>query len=156
MGEEVGGGFFVTDGGTRGGIVFETGVVETVCLGGRGGRMDAADSRATTASACSYNGPVGNVWTEDVRIVGFAVVAKGGEGGGERSVERIDECAGDVHAKVSADQEMELGGEGDGEGKVGVACDGGVDGGEDGMGEGGAGGAKGGHGGGGRFGGYLF
>ena len=41
-------------------------------------------------------------------IVGFAIVAEGSEGGGERSVERIEECAGDVDAKVSADQEMQL------------------------------------------------
>jgi hypothetical protein len=158
MGEEVGGRFFVTDRRTWGKILIETGVVNTVCLAG-GGRWRETDGDATTASTSSYDRPVGNVWTEDVSIVGFAIVAEGGEGGRERRVERIEECAGDVDAKVGADQEMQLWGEGDGEGEVGAVGDGGVYGGEDGVSEGGAGSAKGGHGGGGgrgRFGGYLF
>ena len=107
MGEEICGRFFVTDRRTWGKILFEASIISTFYLAG-GGRQRETDGSATTASTRSYDRPVGNVWTEDMSIVRFAVVAEGGECGGERSVERIEECAGDVDAKVSADQEMQL------------------------------------------------
>ena len=60
-------------------------------------------------------------------------------------MERIEECTGDVDAKVSANQEMQLSREGDGEWKGSVVGDGGVYGGEDGVCECSAGCAQGGH-----------